>query len=113
MKQQTSGKRSGKVHRKAADQVIQELWARGIRNDHYSEKRYQRGEQHAVDEDHKTGALQILQLGIGNLAVDLRQALFAAHGKQRMAQTDENSDDRDGWRERALEPTQRARSEPE
>ena len=66
--------RTDQVHRKAADQVVQKLRTGRIRNDHHREERNQRREDHAVREDHPAGALQILQLGMGDFTVDLRQA---------------------------------------
>jgi len=37
------------------------------------------------------GALQILELGMLDLAIDLRQALLAAHGEHGVAECHENS----------------------
>ena len=82
------------------------MHAGGVRNDHHREEGNQRGEEHAVDENHEAGALQVLEFGVGDLAVHLRQALFAAHGQQRVAKTDHDGNRRDGGRERALEPSE-------
>src|SRR5208283_4171365 len=38
-------------HGESADQVVQELLPRAVRNDHHREEGDQRREQHAVDED--------------------------------------------------------------
>ena len=102
VKEQAHGNRPDEVHGKAADEVVQEVLPRGVGDNHDREEGNQRGEQHAVDEDHEAGALQVLQLGIRDFAVDLGQALFAAHGQQRVAQPDKHGDDGDGGRQRAL-----------
>ena len=78
-----------KIHGHAADQIPEVIWPDAVGNDHHREKRDQRGEQQAVDENHQSGFFQILQLGMGDLAVDLRQGLFAAHGQYGMAEADE------------------------
>ena len=101
MKQQARQNRPDQVHRKPADQVIEKTLPRDVRDDHHREEGNQRGEQHAVDEDHEAGAFQVLQLGVSDFAIHLRQALFAAHGQQRVAQADHDGDDGDGGRHRA------------
>src|ERR1019366_3570578 len=60
------------VHGKAADQVVEILGPGGIRDDHHGEEGNQRGEDHTVDEDHEAGALQVLELGVGDFAILLR-----------------------------------------
>ena len=107
VEQQAQRQRADQVHGKAADQVVQKLRPGRIGNDHHGEERDQRREEHAVDEDHAAGALQILELGMGDFAVDLRQRFEAAHGEQRVAQADQDRDDGDGRRHRALQPAQR------
>jgi hypothetical protein len=87
------------------------MLALGIGNDHHREERNQRGEQHAVDENHEAGALQVLELGKGDFAIHLGQALLAAHGQQRMAQADQDGDKCDLGRNRPFEPPQRVRRE--
>ena len=78
-----------------------------IRNQHDGEKRNQRSEQQAVDEDHEAGALEILELRRGDFAVDLRQAFFAAHGEQGVADADQNRNGGDVNYARALQPAER------
>ena len=79
---------------------------RCVRNDHHREERNQRREQHAVNEDHEAGALQILQLGVRDFAVHLGQALFAAHRQQRVAQAHQNGDERNRRRRRSPQPAE-------
>ena len=95
-KSQAQGERADQVHGQAADQVVQELGPRGIGDDHPREKGDQRGEEHAVDEDHPAGAFQVLELGMGDFAVDLGQGFEAAHGEQRVAEADHDGDGGDG-----------------
>ncbi len=67
----------------------------GIGDDHYGEERNQAGEQHAIDENYAARAFQIFQLGMGDLAVDLRERFDPAHRQQRMAQPHHDRDDCD------------------
>ena len=55
--------------------------------------------------------LQVLQLGIGDLAIDLRQRLEAAHREQRVAEGDQDGDRADLRPDRAAEPAERVRAE--
>ena len=106
MEQQAHGHGSYQEHGEPADQIIQELVPRGIGNDHHREEGDQRGEHHAVDEDHEAGAFQVLQLGVRDFTIHLRQAFFAAHGQQRMAEAYENRDEGDGGRHGSAEPAE-------
>ena len=106
VEQQAHGHGADQEHREAADQVVQKLRPRRVRNDHHREERNQRREQQAVDENHEAGALQVLQLGMRDLAVDLRQAFLAAHGQQRVSQADQDRDHGDRRRQRAFQPAQ-------
>src|ERR1700736_3550576 len=76
-------------------------------NDHHGEKRYQRSEEQAIDEDHQAGFFQILQLGVGDLAVYLRQRLLATHGQYRMPEADEQNDDCQMADPGTIQPSQR------
>src|ERR1035438_6182123 len=104
VERQAQGQRAEQVHGKAADQVVQELGPRGIGDDHHGEEGNQRGEEHAVGEDHPTGAFQVFELGMGDFAVDLGQGFEAAHGEEGVAQTDHDGDDGDGGRHGTFEP---------
>jgi hypothetical protein len=64
MEQQTNRNRPHQEHGKPANQVVQEVLARRVGDDHHREKGDQRRKQHAIDEDHEPGALQVLQLGM-------------------------------------------------
>ena len=56
--------------------------ANAVGNDHAGEQRDHAGADHRVDADDVAGDLQVLQLGIGDFAIDLRQRFEAAHGEQ-------------------------------
>ena len=78
-----------------------------VGDDHHGEQRDQPGRDHRVGADDVGRDLQILQLGRGDLAVDLRQRLEAAHGQQRVAEGDHHRHERNLRPEGALEPAQR------
>ena len=113
VKQEPQRNRAGEKHRQPADEIVEILGALGVRDNHHGEERDQRGEQHAVNEDHESGSLQILELGISDLAIDLRQALLAAHGQQGMAQSNEDRHQRERTSPVFGEPSQGARAEPD
>ena len=46
----------------------------------------------AVDGDYDCRALQIFQLGMLDFAIDLGQALLAAHGQDRVAECHDNAE---------------------
>ena len=51
--------------------------------------------------------LQVLQFGISDFAIDLRQRFEAAHGKQRVPERNDDGDERDLRPEGAFEPAER------
>ena len=79
VEQQTQGDGAGEEHREAANQVVEILDSFGVRNNHDGEEGDERGEHHAEDENDESGALQVLQLGIGSLLRSWR----AANGRDR------------------------------
>jgi hypothetical protein len=58
---------------------------------HGGQQRGAAGEDQAVDGDDDRRALQVLELGMLDLAVDLRQALLAAHGQHGVAEGHQNA----------------------
>ncbi len=75
------------VHRQAGDQVVAvNRHAHRVGDQHHRQQRTDAGEEEAVDRDHDRGALQVLELGMLDLAVDLGQRFLAAHGQHRMAE---------------------------
>ena len=60
--------------------------ARAGGNQHRSQQRAAAGENQAVDGDDDRRPLQVLEFGMRDLAVDLGQALLAAHGQNRVAE---------------------------
>src|SRR5580700_109534 len=106
VKEQLQTRRSDQIHGNAADEVGEIVRANLVGNDHHGEKRDQRREEQAVDENDEPGLLQVLQLGMFDFAVDLGQSLFAAHGKDGVAEADEEDDPGD-VAEPGREPAQR------
>ena len=71
LKQQLQRHRAGKIHRNAADQVVQILRPDVVGDERVGEERDKRREQQRIHEDHEPGAHQILVLRVFELAVDL------------------------------------------
>src|SRR5262249_22474196 len=84
----------------------EEILARGVWNDHHREEGDQRGKQQAIDEDHEAGAFQVLEFGMRDFAVHLRQTLLAAHGEQRVAESDHHGNYGDRWRDGSTQPAE-------
>ncbi len=103
--------RPGQVHREAAEQVVHVFAADRVGNDHAGEQRDHAGADHGVDADHVAGVAQVLQLGIGDLAVNLRQRFESAHGEQRVAERDDDRHGADLRPEGSVEPAERVRAE--
>src|SRR5229473_4095495 len=82
-----------KIHGQAADQIFQIALANTVRDDHHREKRDQRSKDQTVNENDQAGLFQIRKFGMLDFAVDLRERLFAAHGEDRMAKSNEDGDD--------------------
>jgi hypothetical protein len=83
VKHQPQQLRAGQLHRESAQQVV------GIQiadilgaDDHAGEYRDHSRADHRVPANDIRGDAQILQFGIGDLAVDLRQRFESAHGEQ-------------------------------
>src|SRR5579872_950005 len=92
MEEQPQTLRPGEIHGDAADQVGEILRPNLVGDDHYREERNQRGKKKAVNENDEAGFFEILELGMLDFAIHLRQRLFAAHGKHGVAESDENDD---------------------
>src|SRR5690348_7393328 len=103
VEQQATRERSHHIHRQAADKVVLIAEACvGIGNNHEGKEGDQRREHHAVNEDDKSGFLQVRQLWMLNFAVHLGQGFEAAHGQDGMAKGHQNSDDADDFRQPAV-----------
>ena len=84
------------VHGQPADQVAAiSRHSYIIRDDHHGEKTDERREQHAVEEDDQGRALEVLELGALDLAIDLGQRLLAAHRQDRVSERHDDADDAD------------------
>ena len=69
------------------------MWVRWpVGNQHRRQQRGAAGEDQAVDGDDDRRALEVLQLGMLDLAIDLGQALFAAHGQDGVAEGHEDAE---------------------
>ena len=82
------------MQRNSADQIAEILGTHVIGNDHDREERRKRGKQQRVNADHNRSFFQVPQLGVGDLAIDLRQGLFAAHRQHGMTEADEHDEHR-------------------
>ena len=69
------------------------MWVRcAVGDQHGGQQRGAAGEDQAVDGDDDRRALQVLELGMLDLAIDLGQALFAAHGQDGVAEGHEDAE---------------------
>ena len=102
-----------KHHREAADQVVENIGALRIRDQHDGEEGDQRGKEHAVEEDDQACAQKVLPLRRFDLAIYLGQRLFAAERKHGMAEPDSDGHHGEAGQGRALQPAQRAFAEME
>ena len=85
--------RARHVHGQAGDQVVLvDVRARAVGNQHGGQQRGAAGKDQAVDGDDDRGALQVLELGMRDFAVDLGQAFFAAHGQDGVAEGHEDAE---------------------
>src|ERR1035437_6035534 len=99
---------------KAANQVVKEVLARRIGNDHHRKEGNERGKDHAVNEDDQPGLLQVGQLGMLDFAIDLGERLLAAHSQDGVPEGDENPQQADRVGKAAVtQPSQRVGGEME
>ena len=89
------------------------MWVRcQVGNQHGGQQRGAAGEDQAINGDDDGRALQVLELGMLDLAVDLGQALLAAHGQHGVAEGHENAEEAEQRHQpRALEKAQRVVAE--
>ena len=112
MENQPRPDRALQAHGQAADQVFEEALAHIVGNDHHREKRNERGEHQAVDENDQAGFAQVLELGAFDFAIHLGERFFSAHGQDGMAERDEDGDDAEHvWEAAVREPAERAGSQ--
>ena len=104
MKQQPQALGPDQVHGDAADEVGKVIRPNFVGDDHHREERDQRREQQAVDENHQPGLLQVLQLGMFDLAIDLCQSLFAGHGQHGVPEADEHDESGENAERQVPEP---------
>ena len=114
MEYQTGDKWPFETHRQTADQVLEEMLADIVRNDHHGKERDQRRKNQAVDENDRPGFFQVRKFWALDFAIDLRQGLFSAHRQDGVAQGDEDSDDAEHVGKTAVrEPAEGAGAQPE
>jgi hypothetical protein len=70
----------------AADEVVEEILASIIRDDHDGQERNASREDQAVNKNDKPRFFQVAQLGVLDLAVNLGERLLAAHGQEGVAE---------------------------
>ena len=80
------------MHGNAADQIAEVLGPDLVGNDHHREKRGQGGKQKGVNSNDNRGFLQILQLGMSNLAIHLSERFLAAHSQHRVSEANEHDE---------------------
>ena len=107
MEQQPRPDGARQVHGDSTDEVGKVVGPHLVWNHHDRKERDQRREQHAVDEDHKPGFFQVLELWVFDFPVDLRQRFFAAHGQHGVPEADEQEDPGQVTEECAVQPAQR------
>ncbi len=89
----TQRQRPNHVHRHAGDQVVAiNRHPHRVRNQHHRQQRADAGKDEAIDRNDDRRALQVLELGMLNLAIDLRQRLFAAHRQHRMTESHDDAE---------------------
>ncbi len=82
------------IHGQPGDQVVLvDRDANRVRDDHHEQQGGEPGEDEAVNRDDDGGALQVLEFGMGKLAIDLGQRFLAAHGQHGVAEGDQNAED--------------------
>ncbi len=82
------------IHGEPGDQVVfVNRDADRVRDDHHEQQGRESGEYEAVNGDDDGGAFQVLELGMGELAIDLGKRFFAAHGQHRVAEGDQDAED--------------------
>jgi hypothetical protein len=64
-----------------------------IGDEHGGEQGGAAGEDEAVDRDDDRGALEVLELGVLDLAIDLGERFFAAHGEDGVAEGHEDAEE--------------------
>src|SRR5579872_111365 len=78
---------AGQVNGDSTNQVREVIRALRVGNNHDREERDQGREEETVDEDYEPGLFQILELGMLNFAVDLREGFFATHRQDRVTES--------------------------
>src|SRR5271163_955989 len=114
VKDQSYDQRALKTHGQPADKIFQKALTHVVRNDHHREKRDQRSKHQAVNKNNRTGLFQVGQLGVFDIAINLGERLFAAHGQHGMAERDEYRNDAEHVRKATVgQPAQRTGTKPE
>src|ERR1700758_731792 len=88
------------VHGESGDQVVAiNRNTHRVRNEHHGQQGDDSRKDEAVDSDDDRCSLQILELGVLDLAVDLSESLLAAHGKDGMAEGHDDSEESEACRQ--------------
>ncbi len=88
------------IHGQAGDEVVLvDGNADRIGDQHHGEEGGQSGEDEAVEGDDDGRLFQVPELGVGELAIDLGERLFAAHGENGVPEGDHDAEDSEFLRE--------------
>ena len=88
------------VHGHAGDEVVAiDRDADGIGDEHDGEHGADASKDEAIDGDDDGGALEIFELRVLDLAIDLSEGLFAAHGQDGVAKGHEHAEEAEGAHE--------------
>ena len=107
VEEQLKALRPGQIHRDATDQVGKVIRTDLVRNNHHCEERDQRGKQQAVNKNYQPGLLEVLELGMLDFTIDLRQSFFAAHRQYGMPEPHEQNDPGNVPEPGSIQPSQR------
>src|SRR5438093_13099427 len=98
--------RTYQMRGEAAQKVFDVILANRIRNDQRRQQDDPAGRNGCICADDVAGDLETLQLGIFDLAINLRKSFESAHRKYGMAKCDDDGNHGDRWPQRSFEPTQ-------
>src|SRR5262249_43276579 len=104
LKGQTQRFRSHQMHGESGEQVRDVVGTNRVRNDHAREKRDDTGTDNRKHANDGGRDLQVLEFGIRDLAVDLRQRLEATHRQQRVTKGNDDRYKRNGRPDGSVEP---------
>ena len=106
MKAKPHLERAGQVHGNAADKVVVVMRPLGVRNQSHTQKRHERCKNKTEDKNGHCRPFQIHELRVRDLTIHLGERLLAAQSQNGMAESDENSNERDRRQSGSFQPAQ-------